>query len=64
MPDDKYKPTYQFSIRIGSACARQLRTFQDLAEKLKMDVEDLMLQCNGKVSPSKALAKGLARTGH
>jgi ribosome-binding protein aMBF1 (putative translation factor) len=61
MPDDKYKPSYQFSTQIGSASARQFRSFQDLAEKLKMDVEDLMLQCNGKVSPSKALVKGLAK---
>ena len=61
MPDDKYKPSYQFSTQIGSACTRQFRTFPDLAEKLKMDVEDLMLQCNGKVSPSKALVKGLAK---
>jgi ribosome-binding protein aMBF1 (putative translation factor) len=38
-----------------------MRTFADLAEKLKMDVTDLMRQCNGKVSPSKALVKGLAR---
>jgi hypothetical protein len=37
-----------------------MRTFVDLAEKLKMPVEDLMRQCNGKVSPSKALVKGLA----
>jgi transcriptional regulator with XRE-family HTH domain len=35
--------------------------FADLAEKLKMSVEDLMRQCNGKVSPSKALVKGLSR---
>lgn len=49
MPD-KYKP-----------CSRQMRTFQDLADKLKMDVTDLMRQCNGKVSPSKALVKGLAK---
>jgi hypothetical protein len=33
----------------------------DLADKLKMDVTDLMRQCNGKVSPSKALVKGLAK---
>jgi hypothetical protein len=26
-----------------------------------MDVTDLMGQCNGKVSPSKALVKGLAK---
>jgi hypothetical protein len=26
-----------------------------------MDVADLMRQCNGKVSPSKALVKGLAK---
>jgi transcriptional regulator with XRE-family HTH domain len=38
-----------------------MRTFADLADKLKMDVEDLMRQCNGKVSPSKALVKGLAK---
>jgi ribosome-binding protein aMBF1 (putative translation factor) len=58
---ENYKPPYQFSTQIGSACARQFRTFQDLAEKLKMPVEDLMRQCNGKASPSKALVKGLAR---
>ena len=36
-------------------------TFVDLAEKLKMDVVDLMRQCNAKAPPSKALVKGLAR---
>jgi transcriptional regulator with XRE-family HTH domain len=60
MPD-KYKPPYQFSTQIGAACARQFRTFPDLAEKLKMDVTDLMRQCNGKAPPSKALVKGLAK---
>jgi transcriptional regulator with XRE-family HTH domain len=38
-----------------------MRTFQDLADKLGMDVHDLMRQCNGHASPSKALVKGLAR---
>jgi hypothetical protein len=38
-----------------------MRTFIDLAEKLKMPVEDLMRQCNGHASSSKALVKGLAR---
>ena len=38
-----------------------MRTFQDLAEKLKMPVEDLMRQCNGHAAPSKALVKGLAK---
>ena len=38
-----------------------MRNFIDLAEKLKMDVTDLMRQCNGHASPSKALVKGLAR---
>jgi ribosome-binding protein aMBF1 (putative translation factor) len=61
MPDGNYKPPYTFSITIGVSCARQFRTFQDLAEKLKMPVEDLMRQCNGKASPSKALVKGLAK---
>jgi hypothetical protein len=55
------KPPYRFSVTIGANCARQLRTFADLAEKLEMPVEDLMRQCNGKVSPSKALVKGLAK---
>jgi hypothetical protein len=32
-----------------------------LAKRLKMDVFDLMRQCNGKASPSKALVKGLTR---
>jgi ribosome-binding protein aMBF1 (putative translation factor) len=61
MPDGKYKPPYTFSVTIGASCARQFRTFQDLAEKLKMPVEDLMRQCNGKAPPSKALVKGLAK---
>jgi hypothetical protein len=39
---------YQFSVHIGTACAKQMRTFADLAEKLKMDVTDLMRQCNAK----------------
>jgi transcriptional regulator with XRE-family HTH domain len=60
MPDGKYKPPYPFSVTIGENCARQMRTFQDLAEKLKTPVEDLMRQCNGKTPPSKALVKGLA----
>jgi ribosome-binding protein aMBF1 (putative translation factor) len=55
------KPPYRFSVTIGANCARQLRTFVDLAEKLKMPVEDLMRQTNGHASPSKALVKGLAK---
>jgi hypothetical protein len=38
-----------------------MRPFADLAEKLKMDVTNLMRQCNGKVPPSKALVKVLAQ---
>ena len=38
-----------------------MRTFVDLADKLKMPVEDLMRQCNGKAPPCKALIKGLAK---
>jgi transcriptional regulator with XRE-family HTH domain len=60
MPD-KYKPPYAFSTHIGAACFRQMRTFQDLAEKLNMDLAELMRLCNGKVSPAKALVKGLAK---
>jgi ribosome-binding protein aMBF1 (putative translation factor) len=62
MPDPKpYKPPYAFSVTIGENCARQFRTFADLAEKLNMPVEDLMRQANGHASPSKALVKGLAK---
>jgi hypothetical protein len=62
LPDPKpYKPPYAFSVTIGEACNRKMRTFVDLAEKLRMPVEDLMRQCNGKTPPSKALIKGLAR---
>jgi ribosome-binding protein aMBF1 (putative translation factor) len=62
MPDPKpYKPPYTFSVLIGETCNRKMRTFGDLAEKLKMDVTDLMTQCNGKTAPSKALVKGLAK---
>jgi ribosome-binding protein aMBF1 (putative translation factor) len=46
---------------IGEACNRKMRTFVELAEKLKMPVEDLMKQANGQASPSKALVKGLAK---
>jgi hypothetical protein len=60
MPDPKYKPPYAFSVTIGETCNRKSRNFIDLAEKLKMDVTDLMRQCNGHASPSKALVKGLA----
>jgi hypothetical protein len=56
MPD-KLKPPYRFSTHIGADCAKQFRTFSDLAEKLKMDVTDLMQQCNGKIPPSKAPVK-------
>jgi ribosome-binding protein aMBF1 (putative translation factor) len=58
MPEPKL---YQFSTFIGAACNKKMRTFPDLAEKLKMDVVDLMRQCNAKAPPSKALVKGLAR---
>jgi ribosome-binding protein aMBF1 (putative translation factor) len=60
MPD-KYKPPYTFSTRIREACTRQMRRFVDLAEKLNVDVTELMRQCKGEVSPSKALVKGLAK---
>ena len=62
MPDPKpYKPPFAFSVTIGETCTRKMRTFVDLAEALKMDVTDLMRQCNGHAPPSKALVKGLAR---
>jgi ribosome-binding protein aMBF1 (putative translation factor) len=61
MPDNKFQPPYPFSTHIGTACCEQSRTFTDLAEKLKMNVLDLMRQCNGHAPPSKALVKGLAK---
>jgi hypothetical protein len=60
MVENKYKPPYEFCTHIGASCARQMRTFPDLADKLKMPVEDLVRQCNGKLPPSKALVKGQA----
>jgi ribosome-binding protein aMBF1 (putative translation factor) len=36
-------------------------SFSDLADRLKMPVEDLMRQCNAKAPPSKTLVKGLAK---
>jgi hypothetical protein len=59
--DEKNKPPYPFSTHIGAACAKQFRTFPDLAKKLKMDITELMRLCNGKVTPSEALVKGMRR---
>ena len=56
-----YKPPYAFSVTIGETCNRKLRNFVELAEKLKIPVEDLMRQANGHAPPSKSLVKGLAR---
>jgi hypothetical protein len=61
MPPERYKPPYTFSTHIGETCARKMRTFQGLAEKVGMPVEDLMRQRNGHVPPSKPLVKGLAK---
>jgi hypothetical protein len=41
MADPKYKPPYAFTICIGEACTRKMRTFVDLAEKLRMDVQEI-----------------------
>ncbi len=60
MPDAKYKPPYAFSTMIGECLTRKMMTFHELAEKLKMDVTDLMRQCNGHAAPSEALVKGLS----
>jgi hypothetical protein len=57
MPEAKL---YAFSPTIGASCARQFISFQDLADKLKMDVHDLMRQCNAKTAPTRAAVKGLA----
>jgi hypothetical protein len=57
MPEENYKPPYAFSTTIGTACNVKSRTFVDLAEKLKMDVHDVMRQCNGHAPPSKARSR-------
>jgi hypothetical protein len=54
-------PPYSFSTVIGSAAARQMRNFFDLAEELDMQVTDVARQCNGHAPPSKALVRGLVR---
>ena len=61
MPPERYKPPYTFSTHIGETCARKMRTFVDRVEKLKMDVTDLMRQCNGHAAPSKGLVSKLAK---
>lgn len=58
MPEPKL---YAWSTTIGTACNQKSRTFVDLAERLKMDVHQLMRECNGYAPPSKALVKALAR---
>ena len=50
MPEPKL---YTLSTHIGAACTKQFRSLQDLADKLKMDVGDLMRQCSGKAPPSR-----------
>jgi hypothetical protein len=45
MPEPKL---YSFCTHIGAACARKMVTFADLAEKLKVDVHQLMKECNGR----------------
>jgi transcriptional regulator with XRE-family HTH domain len=53
---------YGFSaFIIGAAYARQIPRFGDLADRLGMDVTELMRECNGIAPPSKVLVKRLAR---
>jgi hypothetical protein len=52
---------YAFSTTIGAACAQRFVTFADLADTLKIDVVEVMRQCNGKTAPTKALVKGVAK---
>jgi hypothetical protein len=58
MPEPKL---YSFSTTVGASCARQFISFQDLVDKLKLDVHALMKQYNAKTPPTRALVKGLAR---
>jgi hypothetical protein len=62
MPDPKpYKPPYAFSVTIGETCNRKMRTFIDLAEKLRMHGGGADALVQWKAPPSKALVKGLAK---
>jgi hypothetical protein len=58
MPEPKL---YSFSTHIGAACARKMVPFFELADRLRMDVHQLMREVNAKAAPSKSLVKGLAR---
>jgi transcriptional regulator with XRE-family HTH domain len=64
LPPCQNPNSYAFSTVIGSACARQMRTYVDLAEKLGMDVHELMRECKGEAPPSRAVVQGLARELH
>ena len=59
MPEPKL---YELSTHIGSACARKMVTFQQLAEKLKMDVTELSapMQCKDATikSPGQGVGSG------
>jgi hypothetical protein len=55
------QPKRVFSTTIGEACTRKMVSFYDLAAALRMDVVEVMKQCNGKVPPSKTLVRGVAK---
>ncbi len=55
---------YTFSMHISAVCSAQMRTFADLADKLDMDVTDLMKECNGKSHRRKPWSKVCERNGH
>jgi hypothetical protein len=61
MPDKLYKLPYAFSTTIGESLTRKMMTFHELSEKLRIDVTQLMRECNGHAPLSRALVKGAAK---
>ena len=58
MPEPK---TYEFSRHIRVLCATQGTDVFMLGRKLRIDPITLLLMINGKIMPTKAVIRGLAR---
>jgi transcriptional regulator with XRE-family HTH domain len=58
MPEPK---VYEFSKHIGALCVTRDTNVHKLGAKLGVDPTELLRMINGKVMPTKALVKGLAK---
>jgi hypothetical protein len=54
-------PPYPFSTHVSAAAARKMITFHDFAERLHMDVVELMKRANAKIPPTRALVQRLGQ---